>query len=207
MIGRIKKKKLYIVRERYMRLKVAIKAFTEPVTESSFNVRFIRHLRERLLQMERQVVNNALKYDGEGYYTIDFEDFEEKPKNERTKLFILCNPHNPTGRIFKIEELKRLSDICAENNVIIVADEIHGDLIRKSQTFTPIAKAAEDTDHIITFTAINKTFNLAGLHCTNAVISNPELRKKFSRSCGYEISLAIYDLGSDLQCTMKGKNG
>ena len=67
---------------------------------------------------------------------------KEKARNERTKLFILCNPHNPTGRIFKNEELKRLSDICAENNVIIVADEIHGDLIRKGQTFTPIAKVA-----------------------------------------------------------------
>ena len=99
-----------------------------------------------------------------GYYSIDFEDFEEKAKDENTKMFILCNPHNPTGRIFKSEELKKISQICADNNVIIVADEIHGDLIRRNQTFVPIAKVAEQTDHIITFTAVNKTFNLAGLH-------------------------------------------
>ncbi len=160
--------------------KVAIKAFTEPGDGVIIQRPIYPPFTREITANGRQVVNNPLKYDGEGYYTIDFEDFEEKARNERTKLFILCNPHNPTGRIFKNEELRKLSEICKENNVIIIADEIHGDLIRKGQTFTPIAKAAEDTDHIITFTAINKTFNLAGLHCTNAVIPNPELRKKFS---------------------------
>jgi cystathionine beta-lyase len=128
----------------------------------------------------RVVRNNALKRDEDGYYHIDFEDFEAKAKEEKTKMFILCNPHNPTGKIFKPEDLKKLADLCAENDVLIVADEIHGDLIRRNQTFVPIAKVADNTDHIITFTAINKTFNLAGLHCTNAVITNSALRKKFS---------------------------
>ncbi|MCQ6275016.1 pyridoxal phosphate-dependent aminotransferase [Bacillus sp. V3B] len=128
----------------------------------------------------RVVRNNALKCDDEGYYHIDFEDFEAKAKEEKTKMFILCNPHNPTGRIFKKDELKKLAAICAENHVLIVADEIHGDLIRRDQTFIPLAKVADNTDQLITFTAINKTFNLAGLHCTNAVITNPKLRKTFS---------------------------
>lgn len=135
----------------------------------------------------RVVRNNALKCDSEGYYTIDFEDFEAKAKEETTTLFILCNPHNPTGRIFTLEELKRLSDICAEYNVLIVADEIHGDLIRKDQTFYPIAKAVNKTDHILTCTAINKTFNVAGLHCTNVIISNPEIRKTFSEAMGMQL--------------------
>src|SRR4051812_21181594 len=100
----------------------------------------------------RVVRNNAMKRDSEGYYSIDFEDFEAKAKEENTKMFILCNPHNPTGRIFTVEELKKLSDICAENDVIIVADEIHGDLIRKNQTFIPLAKIVDKTDHIITCT-------------------------------------------------------
>jgi len=135
----------------------------------------------------RIVRNNALKADENGYYTIDFEDFETKAKEEKTTMFILCNPHNPVGRIFKEEELKRLSDICAENGVIIVADEIHGDLIRQNQTFTPIAKVADQLDHIVTCTAINKTFNVAGLHCTNVIITNPAVRKTFSKAMGMHL--------------------
>lgn len=135
----------------------------------------------------RIVRNNAMKCDPDGYYSIDFEDFEAKAKEEKTSMFILCNPHNPTGRIFTQEELKRLSDICAENNVLIVADEIHGDLIRKNETFIPIAKVAKNTDHIITCTAINKTFNVAGLHCTNIIISNPEIRTSFSEEMGMQL--------------------
>lgn len=136
----------------------------------------------------RNVLNNALVCDEEGYYSIDFEDFEEKAKQETTKLFILCNPQNPTGRVFTEEELKKLSDICAVNNVIIIADEIHGDLIRRDQTFIPIAKAADKNDHIITCTAINKTFNVAGLHCTNVIIPNPELRRRFSNAVDIKLA-------------------
>ena len=135
--------------------------------------------------MEEKLLNNALICDDEGHYSIDFEDFEAKAKQESTKMFILCNPQNPTGRVFTREELKKLSDICAANDVLIVADEIHGDLIRRNQTFIPIAKAADKDDHIITCTAINKTFNVAGLHCTNVIIPNPELRKKFTDNTGY----------------------
>jgi cysteine-S-conjugate beta-lyase len=135
----------------------------------------------------RVVKNNALKPDENGYYTIDFEDFEAKAKEENTTMFILCNPHNPVGRIFKEDELKRLSDICAENGVLIVADEIHGDLIRRNQTFTPIAKVVDQRDHLVTCTAINKTFNVAGLHCTNVIITNPDVRKTFSKAMGMHL--------------------
>jgi cystathionine beta-lyase len=153
----------------------------------------------------RTVRNNALKYDEGGYYSIDFEDFEAKAKEEKTKMYILCNPHNPTGRIFNVNELKKLSDICAENGVLIVADEIHGDLIRRDQTFIPIAKVVDNADHIITLTAINKTFNVAGLHCTNAVIPNPELRKIFIKEMGFQLAspftisalIAVYNEGED----------
>jgi cysteine-S-conjugate beta-lyase len=153
----------------------------------------------------RKIRNNALKYDNEGYYSIDFDDFEAKAKEEKTKMFILCNPHNPTGKIFNVNELKKISDICAKNGVLIVADEIHGDLIRRDQTFTPIAKAADNTDHIITLTAINKTFNVAGLHCTNTIISNSELRKIFGKEIGFQLAspftisalIAVYNEGED----------
>lgn len=153
----------------------------------------------------RAVRNNALKCDAKGYYTIDFEDFEAKAKEENTTMFILCSPHNPTGRVLTYEELKTLSEICAKNNVIIVADEIHGDLIRKNQKFIPIAKVANSTDHIITCTAINKTFNVAGLHCTNVIISNPEIRKIFSDTMGMQLPspftiaalIAVYNEGEE----------
>jgi cysteine-S-conjugate beta-lyase len=153
----------------------------------------------------RKIRNNALKCDNDGYYSIDFDDFEAKAKEEKTKMFILCNPHNPTGRIFNVNELKKISDICAKNGVLIVADEIHGDLIRRNQTFTPIAKSADNTDHLITLTAINKTFNVAGLHCTNTIISNSELRKIFVKEMGFQLAspftisalIAVYNEGED----------
>lgn len=153
----------------------------------------------------RIVRNNALIRNSDGYYTIDFEDFEAKAQEENTKMFVLCNPHNPTGRIFTNEELKRLSDICEKNNVILIADEIHGDLIRKNQTFTPLAKIVSDTDHMITCTAINKTFNVAGLHCTNVIISNPEMRNSFREKMGMQLPspftisalIAVYNDGEE----------
>ncbi len=136
----------------------------------------------------RKVVNNALVADSDNQYTIDFEDFENKAKLEDTTMFLLCNPHNPTGRVFTEDELVKMSDICRRHNVVIIADEIHGDLIRQGQVFHPMAKLVEDDSHIITLTAINKTFNLAGLHCTNAVISDEQLREKFSAEMGFQLS-------------------
>ncbi len=163
---------------------IAVKALTNPgdgiIVQRPVYPPFTR----AIVENDRTLLNNKLICDEDGYYTIDFEDFEAKAKDEKTKMFILCNPHNPTGRIFNNEELKKLSDICSKYNVIIVADEIHGDIIRRNQTFTPIVKIADKPDNIITFTAINKTFNLAGLHCTNVIISNPDLRKKFSDAIG-----------------------
>ena len=124
---------------------VAVRALTEPGDGVMIQRPVYPPFTKAIVENGRQVVNNPLMYDENGHYSIDFEDFEQKAKDENTKLFILCNPHNPTGRIFKSEELKRLSKICAENNVIIIADEIHGDLIRRNQTFVPIAKVAEQT--------------------------------------------------------------
>jgi len=163
---------------------IAVKALTNPGDGVIIQRPVYPPFTRAIVENDRTLLNNALICDDDGYYTIDFEDFETKAKDEKTKMFILCNPHNPTGRIFKEDELKKLSDICAKYNVILVADEIHGDIIRCNQSFTPIVKVANQTDHIITFTAINKTFNLAGLHCTNVIISNPELRKKFSDGIG-----------------------
>lgn len=184
---------------------IAVKALTKPgdgiIIQRPVYPPFTRGIES----YGRVVKNNALICDENGYYSIDFADFEAKAKEENTKLFILCNPHNPTGRVFSEEELRKLSDICASNDVIIIADEIHGDLVRMNQTFLPIVKVADNTNHIITFTAINKTFNVAGLHCTNVIISNPELRTKFIKELGMHLAspftisalIAVYNEGEE----------
>ncbi|MDR6999805.1 MalY/PatB family protein [Neobacillus niacini] len=186
-------------------LNIAVRAFTNPDDGIIIQRPVYPPFTAAIEANHREVMNNALKPDEEGYYQIDFEDFEDKAKQEKTKMFILCNPHNPTGRIFSKEELQKLADICEKHNVLIVADEIHGDLVRRNQTFIPIAKAVDNVDHIITFTAINKTFNVAGLHCTNVIISNPELRITMNKVMGMHLPspftvsalIAVYTEGED----------
>lgn len=186
-------------------LNVAVQAFTNPGEGVIIQRPVYPPFTAAIEGNQRKVVNNALICDDDGYYSIDFEDFEAKAKEENTKLFILCNPHNPTGRVFNKDELRRLSQICTENNVVIIADEIHGDLIRRNQTFTPIAKISDDDSNIITCTAINKTFNVAGLHCTNVIVPNPKLRKIFSETLGMQLAspftisalIAVYNEGEE----------
>ncbi len=134
----------------------------------------------------RVVVNNQMLVDEEGRYSVNLTEFEELAKKPENKLFVLCNPHNPSGRIFHDEELRQMARICKENGVVIVADEIHGDLIRCDQKFTPIVKLADEIDHIITCTAINKTFNTAGLHASAIVITDPALRAKYQAELGMQ---------------------
>lgn len=186
-------------------LNIAVRAFTNPGDGVIIQRPVYPPFTSAIEANGREVKNNALVVNSEGYYSIDFDDFEAKAKEETTKMFILCNPHNPTGRVFNQEELRKLSEICAKHDVLIVADEIHGDLVRRDQTFLPIAKVADSTDHIVTFTAINKTFNVAGLHCTNVIIMNPELRKTFSSVMGFHLPspftvsalIAAYTEGED----------
>ncbi len=116
-----------------------------------------------------------------GHYRIDFDDFEQKARDEKVTVFILCNPHNPTGRVWNREELRRLATLCFKNNVTVIADEIHCDLLRKEQTFTPLATLFPDSDKIITCMAASKTFNLAGLMFANLIIPNDELREKWQQ--------------------------
>ncbi len=126
-----------------------------------------------------RVVNNPLKYH-EGSYEIDFEDFEKKAREPSTKLFILCSPHNPVGRVWKKEELHRLGEICLANGVLIFADEIHHDLVYQNgahQIFANLDPRFED--HVITATAPSKTFNLAGLMSAHLIIKNSSLKRRY----------------------------
>lgn len=131
----------------------------------------------------RVVVNNPL-INNDGYYTVDFDDLEEKAKHPDNKMFILCSPHNPVGRVWTPEELTRMAEICIANDVLLVADEIHGDLLRPNVTHYPLLTLL-DHPLIISCTAINKTFNTAGLHCTNIIINDEETRDKYKEVLGF----------------------
>lgn len=132
----------------------------------------------------RKVVNNAL-INNEGYYTMDFEDLERKAEDPANKMMILCSPHNPVGRVWTREELLRIGEICLKNDVILISDEIHFDLVRKGITHIPIDKLFPQTDRIITCTAPSKTFNLAGMHTSNIIIRNDELKSKWTAEAGH----------------------
>jgi cysteine-S-conjugate beta-lyase len=124
----------------------------------------------------RQAVELTRQIDGS--YSIDFEAFEAAI-TPQTRLFILCNPHNPVGRVFRRDELERLAEICLRHNILICSDEIHCDLLFPGHSHTPIASLSpEIAQNTLTMMAPSKTFNLAGLQCSFAVIQNPELRRQ-----------------------------
>jgi cystathionine beta-lyase len=115
----------------------------------------------------------------DGQYEIDFDLFEAAI-SDRTRIFILCNPHNPVGRVFTQVELERMAEICLRHDVWLCADEIHCDLVFPGHPHTPIATLApEIAQRTITLMAPSKTYNIAGLKCSVAIIENAELRKEF----------------------------
>ena len=127
-------------------------------------------------------VCNPLVQNADGSYALDFERFEVQIQQEKVKAFILCNPQNPTGRVFTHEELLHLAEICLRNKVIIISDEIHCDIIFDQNRHIPIASfAPEIADRTITFMAPSKTFNMAGLYASVAIIQNADLSESFKR--------------------------
>lgn len=126
------------------------------------------------------VCSPAVKKDGN--FVIDFEDFEKKAKDPGMKLVIWCNPHNPTGRIWTEEELERIARIVTENDLWIISDEIHCDLLRSSKTHTPMGKITRDYKKLVTCMSASKTFNMAGMMFSNIIIRDGELRKKFLKN-------------------------
>ncbi|MFX1538169.1 MAG: MalY/PatB family protein [Promethearchaeota archaeon] len=125
---------------------------------------------------------NQLKYENKRY-KMDFEDLEEKAKDPLTKMLILCSPHNPVARVWTKEELTRLGEICLENNILVISDEIHQDLVlrgNKHTVFATISKKFEQNSIICT--APSKTFNIAGLQTSNIIIPNKILRDSFEHT-------------------------
>ncbi len=125
---------------------------------------------------ERGLSENNLIYS-DGKYFIDFEDFEEKCK--KSSLFIFCHPHNPVGRMWEKHELEKIVEICNRNNVLILSDEIHSDLILSKKEHIPLLQIEGSHQNTIAFFAASKTFNLAGLSTSFLIIPDDSLRRKF----------------------------
>lgn len=127
----------------------------------------------------RKLVVSQLK-NNDGFYTVDYDDFERKIVENGVKAFILCNPHNPVGRVWTKEELERMGDICLKHGVFVISDEIHSDFVygqNKHVVFSTVKEQFEDISAICT--APTKTFNLAGLHIANTYIHSDSIRRLF----------------------------
>lgn len=159
----------------------------------------------RHANLQRQDV--PLVRDARGMYHIDWDAFEAAI-TDRTRLFILCNPHNPVGRVFTHEELTRLAEVCLRHGIAICSDEIHCDLTYAGQQHIPIASLdPEIARHTITLLAPSKTFNIAGLDCSFAIVPDEDLRRRYRRAIrgligginvfGWTAALAAYRDGEE----------
>ena len=160
---------------------------------------------------KRKVLDNTLVYS-DGCYIIDFEDFEHKAKEG--KLFLLCSPHNPTSRDWSKEELEKLIKICLENDVLIIADEIHADIVY-DKVHHSIGSSEKMMQHCVILNAPSKTFNIAGLNTSYAIIPNLKLRQKYrleqdksgitnGNPFGIEALISVYEEGADWLDALKG---
>lgn len=129
-----------------------------------------------------KIIENELVYSN-GKYSIDFDDFEKKTALPNAKVFLLCSPHNPSGRVWTKEELVRMGEICQKNNVFVISDEIHCDIVFEGRKHIPFASLGNGfLQNSATCVSPSKTFNLAGVQCANIVCANAETREKISKA-------------------------
>ena len=163
-------------------LATGVKAFTEPGDAVLIQQPVYYPFREVIEDNGRKFVNSQLHYEN-GKYTIDFTDFEQKIEDNNVKVFLLCSPHNPAGRVWTKEELTRMGDICLKHDVIIMADEIHCDFVYAPHHFTSFLALDEKyRDNLVVFNSPSKTFNVAGLQPGNIIIPNKELRRRYRKA-------------------------
>ena len=139
----------------------------------------------------------ALRYE-DNTFSIDYEDLERRAADPKTTLMLLCNPHNPSGRVWTREELRRIGDICIKNNVVVVADEIHCELVHPGFTYTPFASVSEEFQkHSVTCISPSKAFNIAGLQIANIIVENDEWRQRIDKAFGVIATIAAYNEGEE----------
>lgn len=160
-------------------LSIAVRAFTQEGDAVLIQPPVYHPFSRAILRNKRTLVENPLVLK-DGHYEMDLEDLEQKVLDEHVKLMILCNPHNPVGRVWTREELTSLADICLRHHVYVISDEIHGDFVWQGHEQTPYASISEEAClHSMMCTAPSKTFNLAGMATSNLFIPDPEMRRKF----------------------------
>ena len=160
-------------------LSIAVRAFTQEGDAVLIQPPVYHPFSRAILRNKRTLVENPLVLK-DGHYEMDLEDLEQKVLDEHVKLMILCNPHNPVGRVWTREELTALADICLRHHVYVISDEIHGDFVWQGHEQTPYVSISEDAClHSMMCTAPSKTFNLAGMATSNLFIPDPEMRRKF----------------------------
>ncbi len=158
-------------------ISAVIQAFTQPGDKIIIQPPVYPPFFSCVTQSGRQVVENTLLQEGDRY-VIDFDQLTQLAQ-AGAKLLLLCNPHNPVGRSWTPEELRKLSQICLEYQIILISDEIHGDLIFKGHRHTPVASLSPEVSrNTVTLTAPSKTFNIAGLNTAVAIVADENLRKK-----------------------------
>ena len=159
---------------------LAIQAFTEPGDGIIVQTPVYYPFMDGVHNNGRTMVENTLVQKENGSYVIDFEDLEAKAKDPKNKLMILSNPHNPVGRCWTPEDLEKIGNICADNNVVLVSDEIHADLIMKGYSHTAMCTLSEKIrQNTLTNYAPSKTFNLAGLQTAYTIIPNDKMREVY----------------------------
>jgi cystathionine beta-lyase len=159
-------------------LNLALLAYSQPGDGIIIQPPVYYPFKESILRQERRVVDNPLRLEGDRY-TMDFDQLEEAI-DERTRLLVLCSPHNPVSRVWSRSELEQLVQICLRRKIIILSDEIHHDLIMPGYRHTPTASLSEEAAALtVTLTSATKTFNLAGLGCSLTIASDKQLRDQF----------------------------
>jgi cystathionine beta-lyase len=159
-----------------------VQTYTEPGDGVLLQMPVYHPFHHAIENNNRVIVHNTLKVS-DGYYEMDFEDLEASAKEPSVTMAILCSPHNPIGRVWTPDELRRFGQICYENDVLVISDEIHHDLIMSWAAFTPYGIVNADLmDKAVVCTAPSKTFNLPGLKTSNVFVQNPELREEFEKT-------------------------
>ena len=160
-------------------MNVAIEAFTQKGDKVIVQTPVYSPFFHSVMEHERELLKNPLKLKDDGTYTFDIEDLKSKI-DEKTKLLLLCSPHNPVGRVWKKEELEQILEVCLKHNIVVFSDEIHSDLVYAPNVHVPFASLSyEARDITVTAIGAGKTFNMAGFAISTVAIPNYELRERF----------------------------
>lgn len=193
-------------------LSFAVQCFTQPGDEIIVQPPVYYPFFNVIRNNNRRVVTNPL-IEVDGKFVIDFDDFESKI-TDKTKLFILCNPHNPGGKVWSAETLRRIDEICTRRNILVISDEVHADMVHRGHSHVPYASVSETAAQgSVTFMAPTKVFNMPGIVSSSYIIQNPEIRASFAHFLeaaemntgnlfAYLTTVACYEKGEEWRVAM-----